>query len=260
MLRFAANLSMLYPEHPLLERFAAAARDGFKAVEIQFPYAATKEDLADALAESGLTLVLHNLPGGDWAKGERGIACHPDRMAEFRRGVEQAIAYAQALGCRQVNCLAGIKPDDVTEGTAFATLVGNLQFAVDAFKDANIRLLLEPINRFDVPGFFVDRLAIALAVMAEVASDNLFLQYDLYHQHRMKGDLVADFLKHRERIAHIQLADHPGRHEPGTGEIDFAAILKAIDEAGYAGWIGCEYKPKGDTSASLGWIKKLTGA
>jgi hydroxypyruvate isomerase len=260
MLKFAANLSMLYPEHALIRRFSAAASDGFRAVEIQFPYDAPREDLAAALEKAGLVLVLHNLPAGDFSKGERGIACHPDRIAEFRRGVVQAIAYARALGCPQINCLAGIRPDNVAAEAAFATLVANLGFAAATLKEHGIRLLLEPLNRFDVPGFFVDRLALALDILDAVGSDNLFLQYDLYHQHRNGGALVADFLRHRRRIAHIQLADHPGRNEPGTGEIDFSAILKTIDEAGYAGWIGCEYRPKAGTSAGLGWMKEFAAA
>lgn len=258
MPRFAANLSMLFTELPFMERFAAARAAGFDAVEYLFPYAYPKEQLAAALQAHQLEQVLHNLPAGDWDAGERGIACHPDRVSEFREGVVQAIAYATALGCPQLNCLAGKLPADVTRVHAHATLVGNLAFAAAALKLANIRLLIEPINSFDIPGFFLTRTDQALALMDEVGSDNLFLQYDIYHAQRMEGELAATLQRHMARIGHIQLADNPGRHEPGTGEINYPWLLRHIDALGYSGAIGCEYKPLTTTAQGLGWRDAFT--
>nr|MDP2191039.1 hydroxypyruvate isomerase [Rhodoferax sp.] len=257
MPKFAANLTMLFNEQPFMDRFAAASKAGFKAVEYLFPYAFDKTALAQALRDNGLQQVLHNLPAGDWDAGERGIACHPDRVQEFRDGVGRAIEYAQALGCPQVNCLAGKLPAGVSREQAHATLVTNLSFAADQLKTAGIRLLIEPINHFDIPGFFLTRTDQALAILDEVGSDNLYLQYDIYHAQRMEGELAATMQKYLPRIAHIQLADNPGRNEPGTGEINYAWLFKHIDTIGYSGWIGCEYKPKTTTVEGLGWIKKL---
>lgn len=252
MPRFAANLTMLFTELPFLDRFAAAAAAGFTAVEFLFPYEYEKSDLKSALADNGLTLVLHNLPAGDWAKGERGIACDPARIAEFRNGVAQAIDYATSLGCNQVNCLAGIVAlHDETQ--ARATLIDNLTFAAAELQGAGIGLLLEPVNNRDIPGFFVNRTDQALAILDEVASPNAKLQYDIYHAQIMEGDLARTIEAHLPRIGHIQLADNPGRHEPGTGEINFGYLLPRIDELGYRGWIGCEYKPAASTTSGLGW-------
>jgi hydroxypyruvate isomerase len=257
MPKFAANLTLLFNEVPFMERFAAARAAGFKAVEFQFPYAHDAHELAQALHANGLQLVLHNLPPGHWEAGERGIACQPDRVAEFRAGVERAIAYATALGCPQVNCLAGLLPAGVKREQAHATLVANLRFAADKLKAAGIRLLIEPINSFDVPGFFLNTTAQAQALLDEVGSDNLYIQYDLYHAQRMEGELAATAQKYLPRIAHIQLADNPGRNEPGTGEINYAFLFRHLDAIGYTGWIGCEYKPRTTTAAGLGWIKNL---
>jgi len=257
MPKFAANLTLLFNEVPFMERFAAARTAGFKAVEFQFPYAHDVHELAQALHANGLQLVLHNLPAGHWEAGERGIACQPDRVAEFRAGVERAIAYATALGCPQVNCLAGLLPAGVHREQAHATLVANLRFAADQLKAAGIRLLIEPINSFDVPGFFLNTTAQAQALLDEVGSDNLYIQYDLYHAQRMEGELAATAQKYLPRIAHIQLADNPGRNEPGTGEINYAFLFRHLDAIGYTGWIGCEYKPRTTTAAGLGWIKNL---
>ena len=257
MPRFAANLSMLFTELPFMERFAAARAAGFDAVEYLFPYAYGKQELAAALRTNGLRQVLHNLPAGDWEAGERGIACHPDRVAEFRQGVAQAIEYAGALRCPQVNCLAGKSPPGVAPEHAHATFAGNLAFAANALAAAGIRLLIEPINNFDIPGFFLTRTQQALAILDEVGSDNLFVQYDIYHAQRMEGDLGATLRDHLDRIGHIQLADNPGRNEPGTGEINYPWLFKHIDALGYRGHIGCEYKPKTTTNEGLGWIKAL---
>lgn len=258
MPKYAANLSMLFTELPFMERFAAARAAGFDAVEYLFPYAYPKEELAAALKHHQLTQVLHNLPAGDWAAGERGIACHPGREAEFRAGVERALAYARVLGTPRINCLAGIRPQGVTEADARATLVANLRFAAQALKEQGIPLLIEPINTFDIPGFFLSRTRQALDIIDTVGSDNLFLQYDLYHAQRMEGELTATLRAALPRIAHIQLADNPGRNEPGTGEINFRWLLAHIDALGYQGAIGCEYKPRAGTEQGLGWRQALT--
>lgn len=258
MPRFAANLSMLFCELPLAERFAAAARAGFTAVEVQFPYELPAAQIAGLLREHGLQLVLFNLPAGDWATGERGIACHPDRGDEFRAGVAQAIAYATALGCPQLNCLAGIVPAGVPEAEARATFVANLRHAAAELKRAGLKLLVEPINTFDIPGFFVSRSDAALALLDEacaLGADNLFLQYDIYHAQRMEGELGGTLARHLPRIGHIQIADNPGRHEPGSGEINFRWLFRHLDALGYAGWVGCEYKPATTTEAGLGWLR-----
>ena len=258
MPKFAANLTLLFNEVPFMERFAAARAAGFEAVEYLFPYAYDKNDLAQALRANGLKQVLHNLPAGNWDTGERGIACHPDRVEEFRAGVDRAIDYAKALGCPQVNCLAGKVPAGVSREQAHATFVANLRFAADKLKKAGLRLLIELINSYDIPGFFLNTTAQAQSVIDEVGSDNLYIQYDIYHAQRMEGELAATVQKYLPRIAHIQLADNPGRNEPGTGEINYAFLFRHLDAIGYTGWIGCEYKPRTTTVEGLGWIKALT--
>jgi hydroxypyruvate isomerase len=258
MPRFAANLTMLFNELPFLDRFEAAAQAGFKAVEFLFPYSYAIADLKDRLSANRLELVLHNLPAGDWDAGERGIACLPDRSAEFRDGVARAIEYASALGAPQLNCLAGKAPAGVDDAALRETFVGNLRYAAAELQRANIRLLIEPINTFDIPGFYLNRTAQALALIGEVGSDNLFVQYDLYHAQRMEGELIATLQKQLARIAHIQLADNPGRNEPGTGEINYPNVFKALDRLGYTGWIGCEYKPATTTEAGLGWLRQAS--
>lgn len=257
MPRFAANLTMLFNEIPFMERFAAARAAGFEAVEYLFPYAYTKEELAAALKKNNLVQVLHNLPAGNWDAGDRGVACDPARVAEFREGVPRAIEYAAALGCTQVNCLAGKIPNGVSADQARATLIANLQYAAPMLKQAGIRLLIEPINHFDIPGFFLTRTDQALAIIDDVGSDNLFVQYDIYHAQRMEGELANTLKNHLVKIGHIQLADNPGRNEPGTGEINYAWLFKHIDAIGYTGWIGCEYKPKTNTVVGLDWRNLL---
>lgn len=255
MPKFCANLTMLYNEHDFLDRFAAAAKAGFKGVEYLFPYEYDKEQLADALRVHSLTQVLHNLPAGDWAAGERGIACHPTRVGEFQDGVGKAIEYAQALGCRQVNCLAGICPE-APEDRQRAAFVANLKFAALKLKQAGIKLLIEPINTIDIPGFFLTHSRQALEIIDEVGSDNLFLQYDAYHMQIMEGDLARTIETNLSRIPHIQIADNPGRHEPGTGEINYDFLFAHVDRIGYDGWIGCEYKPSSTTDQGLGWLQR----
>ncbi|MDQ5915889.1 MAG: hydroxypyruvate isomerase, partial [Pseudomonadota bacterium] len=252
-----ANLSMLFTEVDYNDRFAAAARAGFRAVECQFPSAEPAERIAEQLRKNGLQMVLHNLPAGDWAAGERGIACHPDRIDEFRRGVTQAIAYATTLGCPQLNCLAGIAPAGVADAVLYDTLIANLRYAASELKAAKLRLLVEPINTFDIPGFYVSRTDQALALIDAVnalGADNLYLQYDVYHAQRMEGDLGNTLARCLPQIAHIQVADNPGRHEPGTGEINYAWLFRHLDAIGYQGWVGCEYKPATMTEAGLGWL------
>ena len=253
MPRFAANLSMLFTEHPFLDRFAHAAKAGFDAVEFLFPYDWPADEIKRRLDAHKLELVLHNLPAGDWNAGERGIACHPDRVQEFRDGVARAITYAQVLGVPRLNCLLGKTPDGVAPDVLRTTVVDNLRFAADALAAAGLRLLVEPINTFDIPGFYLSRSDQALAIIDAVGADNVFLQFDLYHAQRMEGELAGTLSRQLPRIGHIQLADTPGRHEPGTGEINFPFLFAHLDALGYAGWVGCEYVPATTTEAGLGW-------
>ena len=253
MPKLAANLTMLWNELDFLDRFDAAAKAGFTGVEYLFPYAYSKDALAERLGRHGLKQVLHNLPAGDWAKGDRGIACDPARVGEFQDGVAKAIDYARALGCPQVNCLAGIAPAGVDAEKVRATFVSNLRFAADKLGAAGIRLLIEPINTFDIPGFFLSHTQQALDVIRDTGSSNLYVQYDIYHMQRMEGELANTIKANLPKIAHIQLADNPGRNEPGTGEINYRFLFGFVDSIGYDGWIGCEYKPKGNTDEGLGW-------
>ena len=254
MPKFAANLTMLYNELEFMARFAAAAKAGFRGVEYLFPYSFPKEQLAEELSKHQLVQVLHNLPAGDWAAGERGIACHPARVAEFQDGVGRASEYATALGCKQLNCLAGIVPKGVSPEQAHQTFVDNLKFAATKLAAVGLKLLIEPINTRDIPGFFLTRTRQALAIIEEVGSSNLFLQYDIYHVQIMEGDLALTIQRNLAKIPHLQLADNPGRNEPGTGEINYTFLFEFLDSIGYDGWIGCEYKPKTTTSAGLGWL------
>jgi hydroxypyruvate isomerase len=253
MPQLAANLTLMFGEVPFLERFDAASTAGFEAVEYLFPYDYDAQILKQKLRDHRLVQVLHNLPAGKWAAGERGIACFPDRVDEFKAGVDNAIAYATVLGCDRVNCLAGILPASVDPLAARETLTRNLQYAAPRLKAAGIKLLIEPINTRDIPGFFLSGTRQAVEIIEAVGSDNLFLQYDIYHMQIMEGNLAPTIEAHLPLIAHLQLADVPGRHEPGTGAIDFGSLLPFIDRVGYAGWIGCEYIPQAKTADGLGW-------
>ncbi|MCU7939878.1 MAG: hydroxypyruvate isomerase [gamma proteobacterium symbiont of Bathyaustriella thionipta] len=255
MTKLAANLSMLFNENDFLDRFEAAAKAGFKGVEYLFPYAFEADVLAQKLKENGLTQVLFNLPAGDWDAGDRGIACDPSRQDEFREGVDKAIAYAAVLGNTQVNCLAGIPPENVDATTAENTFVENLKYAAEKLKAANIRLVMEAINTMDIPGFFLNNTQQALAIQEKVGSDNLFLQYDAYHMQIMEGDLARTIENNLSNIGHIQIADNPGRNEPGTGEINHKFLFEHLNKIDYKGWIGCEYKPAGKTVDGLGWLQ-----
>ena len=255
MPKFSANLSFLYADIPFLERFAAAAKDGFRGVEYVSPYSEPKEKIAALLQRHGLTQALFNLPAGNWDGGERGIGCLPDRVQEFRQGVDLALDYAQALNCPTLNCLAGIAPIGVEEAILEDTFVANLSFAASRCADAGVKLVFEPINLRDIPGFFVSTTLHAERILERVNSDNLFIQYDFYHMQIMQGDLVPTFARLQQRIGHLQVADNPGRNEPGTGEIAYPFIFRELDRLGYDGWVGCEYKPLAGTSAGLTWLQ-----
>ena len=255
MPKFCANLTLMFNEVPFLERFQAAREAGFKGVEYLFPYAYPSSQLLDKLRQHDLAQVLHNMPAGDWDKGERGLACLPERVGEFQESVGITIEYATALGCTQVNCLAGMPPAGVARDSAQQTFVDNLKFAAPRFKAAGIKLLIEAINTRDIPGFFLNTTRQAVAIIDAVGSDNVFVQYDIYHMQIMEGDLAPTIEANLARIAHMQLADTPGRNEPGTGEINYPFLFDFIDRLGYAGWIGCEYRPKATTLEGLGWIR-----
>lgn len=254
MLRFSANLTMLFNEVDFLARFEKAARAGFKGIEYLFPYEWGKDQLIDKLGENSLIQVLYNLPAGDWSAGERGIACIPGRKTEFQEGVGKAIDYAKALGCFQINCLVGLTPQNVPVEKVRATLIDNLRFAARALDNEGIRLLIEPLNDCDMPGFYLVHTADALQIIKEVGHRNLWVQYDVYHMQIMEGNLTKTILNNLGTLSHIQIADNPGRHEPGTGEINFANLFKAIETAGYDRWVGCEYKPAGRTEDGLQWL------
>lgn len=258
MPKLAANLTLLFTELPFLDRFGAARANGFAAVELLFPYDVAVEDIAARLAQTGLQLVLHNLPAGNWDAGERGMACDPARIAEFKAGVDLALAYAVALGVPQLHCMAGIVPPGVAPAMAHRTYVDNVRYAAGRLAAHGLRLLIEPINTRDMPGYFLCGSAQAAAVIAEVGASNLALQLDLYHLQQMGEDLAAAIRRYAPITAHMQLADSPGRHEPGTGEIDFAALFALIDGLGYGGWIGCEYRPLHDTVGGLSWRSALS--
>ena len=253
MVRLAANLSFLFTEVPFLERFEAAAAAGFAAVEYPFPYDTPVDALVGELRRHRLTQALINLPAGDWEGGERGIACHPDRIDEFKEGVEQAITYAKALNCPRLNCLAGVAPGGVPAERLQTTLAANLRYAGERMREAGLRLLVEAINTRDIPGFFLTTTAQARALSEEVGDGLLGIQYDAYHMQIMEGDLARTVEEHLDLIGHVQIADNPGRHEPGTGEVSYPFFLQRLDDIGYDGWVGCEYRPLTTTAAGLNW-------
>jgi hydroxypyruvate isomerase len=252
MPKLAANLSMLFPQLEFLDRFAAAAAAGFRYVEYQFPYSHSAREVADAARGAGVEVVLHNFPAGDMAKGERGIACLPGRSREFHAAVARAIDYAKAAGCPRLNCLAGLAPADAPH---FERLVENVRYAARRLGEAGLQLLLEPINTRSVPGFFLTGTRQAIEVLNAAGEGNAFLQYDVFHMQIMEGDLAKNIERLLSRIGHIQIADVPDRHEPGTGEINFDFLLRHLDTLGYSGWVGCEYNPRGDTVEGLKWAR-----
>lgn len=254
MTKIAANLSLLFPQLPFPERFAAAAKAGFRYVEYQFPYPfGSAQEIAERARAAGVEVVLHNLPAGDAAKGDRGIGCQPARVNEFREGVERAIEYAKAVGCPRLNTLAGIVPPGLARDEAKRTLVENLRYAAGKLKAAGLTLLTEPCNARTIPGFLLNTSADGIEAIDAAGAGNLMLQYDVFHMQIVEGDLAKTIERLLPRIGHIQIADVPDRHEPGTGEINFPWLLAEIDRLGYAGWIGAEYIPKGDTVQGLSW-------
>ncbi|CAD5259427.1 MULTISPECIES: 2-oxo-tetronate isomerase [Halomonadaceae] len=256
MIRLAANLSMLFNEHAFMDRFAAAAKAGFKGVEYLFPYAYADDELRDALNKHQLEQVLFNLPPGDWDAGERGLASLPGREGEFRDSVIEGLRYAEALNCPRVHAMAGLLPEDAdaaTQAEHHATYIRNLHFATEEAAKVGREILIEPINTRDMPGFFLSRQAQAMAVLEEVGAENLKLQFDLYHCQIMDGNLIRHLERQFSSIGHIQVAGVPGRHEPDVGEVHYPAIFERLSALGYSGWIGCEYRPQADTRAGLGW-------
>ncbi len=256
MPKFAANLSMLFPELPFLDRFEAAAQAGFKAVEFLFPYEHEAQDIRQRLDRFGLRQVLFNLPPGDWSKGERGLSILPERADEFAAGLDKALAYATALDCPQLHMMAGIVPKELLHSEAVRTYVSNLRDAAAKAKTMGVRLLIEPLNSRDMPGYLLATAEQARQVIEQVASDNLFLQMDLYHAQIMGGDLAERTRSHWPIIRHIQIAGVPGRHEPDVGEINYPYLFDLLDDLGYDGWIGCEYRPRADTRAGFGWARQ----
>lgn len=257
MPRFAANLSMMYAEHAFVDRFAAAAADGFEAVEYLFPYAWPADELAQQLDDNGLVQVLFNAPPGNWEQGERGMACLPGREDEFRRSVEQAAAYAKALRCPRIHVMAGLVPAGADRAALRSTYVANLAWAATQAAAHGLDVLIEPINTRDIPGFFLNRQDEAHAIVQEVGAPNLKVQMDLYHCQIVEGDLATKIRQYLPtgRVGHFQIAGVPERHEPDLGEVNHHYLFELIDALGYTGHIGCEYRPKAGTSAGLGWFQ-----
>ena len=263
MPRFAANLTMMYTEHSFLDRFAAAARDGFSAVEYLFPYEHPAGTLAALLKEYGLRQVLFNAPPGDWKAGERGIAALPGREQEFRDGFLRALEYASALNCPRVHAMAGLIGDRkrADSRTYAATYLENLSWAAEKAQKAGVDVLIEPIAQRNIPGFFLNRQEEAHSFIAEIGAPNLKILMDLFHCQVEEGDLAMRIRKYladamQTRVGHFQVAGVPERHEPDTGEVNYTYLFDVIDELGYDGWIGCEYTPAAATSAGLGWFQK----
>jgi hydroxypyruvate isomerase len=254
MPRFAANISMMYTEVPFLDRFARARASGFAAVEFLFPYEFPAVEIATRLKDNGLSQVLFNAPPGDWAKGERGQAALPGRQAEFREGVKTALDYATTLACPRLHLMAGLAPAGVARDTLLSTYAANLAWAAEECAKAGVLPVIEPINHRDIPGFFLNTTDEAAAIIQAVGPGKLGMQFDLYHCQITEGDIVKRVERHLPLIAHMQVADNPGRNEPGTGEVNWPFVFKAIDALGFPGWIGCEYRPAGETEAGLGWF------
>jgi hydroxypyruvate isomerase len=259
MPRFAANLSMMFNEAGFLDRFDRAARAGFKGVEFLFPYEHPAAEIRRRLDANGLTQVLFNMPPGDWAKGERGLAALPGRETEFRDGVHRALEYADALGCKLVHSMAGIVPPGVNQVAAGAVYAANLAWAGEEAHKAGVRIALEPINQRDMPGYFLSTQAQGAAFVEALGRDRMGLQFDVYHVQVTEGDITKRMEQFMPVIAHIQIADVPARNEPGTGEIGWDYVFRRMDQLGYAGWVGCEYRPAGETDAGLGWLKRHAG-
>ena len=257
MPRLAANLSMMFTEVPFIDRFAAARRAGFEGVEFLFPYDFPAAALRERLTAEGLTQVLFNMPPGDWANGERGMASLPGRQTEFHESVKKALDYAAVLECRQIHCMAGIVPSGVSPTTATAVYAANLAWAGEQAKAAGVRIVIEPINHRDMPGYFLNTQAQGAAIVEAIGRDRLGLQFDVYHVQVTEGDITRRMEQFMPVIAHMQIADVPQRNEPGTGEIGWRYVFRRMDELGYKGWVGCEYRPAGDTVAGLTWRERF---
>jgi hydroxypyruvate isomerase len=253
-MRYSANLSFLFQELPFLDRIDAAAQNGFRGVEYMSPYDFDAGVIKERLRTNGVEQVLFNLPAGDFAQGERGFAYDPERVDEFREGVDNAVDYARALGCTRVNMLVGIAKPGLDGAYARATLVKNARYAAKALDAIGATLLVEPLNRIDTPGFIIGTTGEALALIAEVGAKNFKLQYDMYHAQRVEGNQIATIRAHAAQIAHVQIADSPGRNEPGTGELAYERILPVLDEVGYDGWVGLEYKPSRPAPQTFDWV------
>ena len=255
MPRFAANLTLLFTEWAFLDRFKAASDAGFAGVECLFPYAWSAQEMAARLRDHDLQQVLFNFPAGDWQAGERGIAALPGREAEFRDGVARALSYAEPLQCQRINCLAGIVSDEADHEACWRTLIDNVRYAADKLAPLDKTVLVEAINsRVDIPGFFLDRSDRVMQLLAAVDRPNVQFQFDLYHMQIMEGDLSRSLSKYCPHIGHIQFADNPGRHEPGSGEINFSHLWRHLDQLGYRGWVSAEYHPLTDTISGLTWL------
>lgn len=254
-MRFSPNLTMLFTESSFLDRFSMASEAGFDAVEFQLPYAFEVSAVQAAAKDAGVDVVLFNLPAGDWEAGDRGIAVDPDRQNEFKDGVAQAIEYAQALDCDRLNCLAGKCPSGLSREDAHRVLLENVRYAAKELASCGLTLLVEPCNRMDIPGFFLDSIEDGVNLIREAECPNLRLQFDFYHVQRMQGELLNTFERHLDIIGHVQIADNPGRHEPGTGEIHYENVLRHVQQSAYEGCVGLEYLPSKETKQTLAWTK-----
>ena len=255
MPKFNANLSMMFNEVGFLDRFGAAAKAGFRGVEFLFPYDFPAAQIRERLDKHKLEMVLFNMPPGDFAGGDRGLACDPAKVGQFQDTIGKTLEYAKALGATQIHCMAGLKPRGGGEDKMRETYIANLQFAAKELAKQNLKLLIEAINTRDIPGFYLNYSRQAFDIMHYANLPNLLFQYDIYHMQIMEGDLATTVEKNLAKIGHMQLADTPGRHEPGTGEINYPFLFQFVDKIGYKGWIGCEYRPAGNTEAGLGWLK-----
>lgn len=256
MIKFSANLTMLYSDVPFVDRFERAASSGFRFIEYQFPYEHDARVLANTASRNGLTSILFNLPAGEWSKGDRGIAASPDRVEEFRQGVATGIEYARILQVRQLNCLVGRRDERFPSQDQERIVIENLRYAAHLLGERGITLLIEMLNPYDVPGFLLPTPKAAFDLLGQVGSSNLKVQYDFYHAQRVEGELANTFRNHSASIGHVQIADSPGRHQPGTGEINYRFLLEFIDRTGYQGYVGLEYVPQGTTEESLGWVQE----
>ncbi len=257
MPRFSANLTLLFNEVAFLDRFDAAARAGFRAVEFVSPYDHPPEEVARAARAAGVEVVLFNLPAGNWARGDRGMACDPDRADEFRDGLARALAYAGVLGCPRLHAMAGIRPPGVPDEAVHAAWVAAIRLAARAVGTEARTLVVEGINVRDMPGYFLTTSRQGFELIEEVGEPNLHYLYDVYHMQIMEGDLARTLESRLPRIGHVQIADVPGRNEPGTGEVSFGFLLRHLDRLGYRGWVGCEYRPRKGTAAGLGWMEEF---